>query len=155
MRLPVTVIVKHRILGDGRIWLDRVKTKVLRDTGGWYAVESPFHAQDARVLFRPAQDMVVIEQSGQFLRVPFVKGEGEFVWEDRTYRIGSMVLGEIRIDQESREAARGVVTTTGIRIDRLATELLPIVRALAWGLTLRSEELSRDGFRNRDAAPAG
>lgn len=151
----MTVVVKHRIRGDGRIWLDRVKTKVLRDTGGWYAVEAPSHAEDARVLFRPAQDMVVIEQSGQFFRVPFVRGEGVLVWEDRMYRIANMALGEIRIDRDSRPVGRGVVTTTGIRIDLVETELLPIVRALAWGLTLRSEEISRDGFRNPDAAPSG
>lgn len=136
--------VQRRLRGDGRIWVDRVKTKVLRDTGGWYAVLSPSGLEDARVLYRRLQDMLVVEQSGRFLKIAFKDGEGAFSWKERVYRIGSMVLGEIRIDEGSRSVARGVVTRAGIRLSEFEPELVPIVRALSWGLTLRSEEISRD-----------
>lgn len=141
------VRVKHRVWGDGRIWVDRIRTKVLRDSGGWYAVLSPTRQEDARVLYRPVQDMVVIEQSDGFLRVRFKDGVAAFDWGDRVYRIATMVLGKIRIDEGTRDVAQGVVTTGGIRFEMFRSELLPIVRALAWGLTLRSEELSRDASR--------
>lgn len=127
--------------------MDYAKTKVLRDTGGWYAVLSPSGSEDARVLFRPVQDMIVIERSGQFLRVPFKDGEATFTWQDRPYHIASMVFGDIRIDQEARPVAQGSITTSGMRLERFEPELLPIIRALAWGLGLRSEELARDEFR--------
>jgi len=143
----VEVRVKHRLLGDGRIWVDRVRTKVLRDSGGWYQVLSPTRAEDARVLYRPVQDLVVIEQSGGFLKIPFKDGEASFGWQDRVYRISSMAFGKIRIDEGTRDVAQGVVTTSGIRFHLFRSDLLPIVRALAWGLTLRSEELARDASR--------
>lgn len=138
------VRVRHGLLGDGRIWVDRVRTRVLKDSGGWYVVLSPSRDADARVLFRPLQDMVVIEQSGQFLRVPFKNGEASFSWEDRVYRISSMVLGKVRIDEGPRDVAQGVVTTEGVRFELFRSDLLPIIRALAWGLALRSEQLARD-----------
>lgn len=141
------VRVKHRLLGDGRVWVDRVKTRVSRESGGWYVVLSPSRSEDARVLYRPVQDIIVIDRSGQFLRVPFKDGVATFLWGDMVYRVGSMALGEIRIDQGTRDVARGVVTTDGIRLQMFRSELLPIVRPLAWGLTLRSEELSRDASR--------
>jgi hypothetical protein len=147
----VEVRVKHRILGDGRIWIDRVRTKVLRDTGGWYQVQSPSRSEDARVLFRPAQDMIVIEQSGEFLKIAFKQGEAAFRWHDRLYRTSNMALGKIRIDEGTRDIAQGVVTTSGIRLTLFRSDFLPIVRALAWGLTLRSEELARDAFRGGGA----
>lgn len=141
------VRVKHRLLGDGRIWIDGVRTKVLRDTGGWYQVLSPSRDEDARVLFRPVQDLVVIEQREEFLRVAFKDGEATFRWRDRAYRIGSMSLGKVRIDEGTRDVAHGVVTASGIRLSLYRTDVLPLLRALAWGLTLRSEELARDARR--------
>ena len=141
------VLVKHRLRGDGRIWIDYAKTKVLQDTGGWYAVQSPSGLEDARVLYRPVQDMVVIEQLGQFLRVPFHDGEGTFSWQGRTYRVGSMALGEVRIHEGARPVATGLVTTSGLQLETVEPELLGIVRALAWGLALRSEEIARDSRR--------
>lgn len=137
------VRVKHRILGDGRIWVDRVRTKVLRDTGGWYVVLSPSRTEDARVLFRPLQDRIVIEQSEDVVKIAFKQGEATFRWRDREYRIGNMVLGRIRIDEGTRDVAQGVVTTSGIRLTLFRSDFLPIVRAVSWGLTLRSEAIAR------------
>ncbi len=141
------VRVKHRVVGDGRIWVDRVRTKVLRDTGGWYQVLSPSRDEDARVLFRPVQDLLIIEQRGEFLRIPFKDGEATFRWRDRSYRIGSMALGKVRIDEGTRDVAQGVVMTSGLHLALYRTDVLPLLRALAWGLTLRSEELARDSRR--------
>ncbi|HYM40523.1 MAG TPA: hypothetical protein VEY12_10375 [Thermoplasmata archaeon] len=143
----MALVVKRRIRGDGRIWLDRVKTKVLRATGGWYAVDGASPSEDARVLFRPAQDLLVIEQYGRFLRVPFHAGEATFTWEDRTFHIGSMARGALRIDREGRVVAHGVVTAAGVRFSDVACELLPLIRPLAWALALRGEVIARDARR--------
>ncbi len=140
----VEVLVKHGLRGDGRIRVDGVRARVLTDAGGWYAVADPAGHGDARVLFRRFQDILVIEQGGTFLRIAFHRGESTFEWDGRPYHIGSMIRGEIRIDQETRRVARGVVTVTGLRLDEVSSELLPILRALAWGLAVRSEFVGRD-----------
>ncbi len=147
MARRVEVRVKHRLLGDGRIWVDGVRTRVLRGSGGWYQVLSPSRDEAARVLFRPVQDLVLIEQSGEFLRVEFQEGEATFGWKGRAYRVGSMALGKIRIDEGTRDVAQGVVTPSGIRLTLFREDILPVLRPLAWGLTLRSEELVRDARR--------
>lgn len=148
----MAVIVKHRFRGDGRIWLDGTKTKVLKDAGGWRLVESPNPGENARVLFRAAQDLVLIERRDGIVRVSFHKGEGSFDWDGRSYRIAAMDQGEIRIEQEGRAVARGRSTLSGARLDSVATELLPIIRPLTWALALRTEELAA---LNRYTAAAG
>ncbi len=143
MRRRLIVVVKHRLRGDGRIWVDAVKTKVLKDAGGWYVVESPLPRETARLLFRDLDDLVLIDREDGVLRVSFRKGEGEFEWDGRRYHVATMVEGDIRIDQEGRPVARGHGTVSGIALDFVATELLPIIRPLAWGLTLKTEEIAR------------
>lgn len=90
---------------------------------------------------------MVIEQGGEFLRIAFKDGEASFRWRDRVYRIGSMALGKVRIDEGTRDVARGVVTASGLQLTLYRTDVLPLLRPLAWGLTLRSEELARDARR--------
>lgn len=116
-----------------------------RDTGGWYVVHDVSSWGDARVLYRDVQDLAVIQWAGAVLRVPFHAGVGEFIWEDRTYRIGTMIRGEIRIRQDERIVGNGHVTVAGLHLASVATELVPIIRPLAWALVLRSEALARDG----------
>lgn len=140
----VTVEVKHRLWGDGRIRVEGVRTKVRRDTGGWYVVEGVHPGEAARVLYREMQDLVVISWPGTNLRIPFHQGEGRFEWEERPYRVASMIEGVLRIDQEGRRVADGHVTVSGIHLQTVAPELLPLIRPLAWGLTLRSERVGRD-----------
>lgn len=140
----VRVDVHHRIRGDGRIRVDGAKTKVLRDTGGWYLVYGPYEWENARVLFHRFQDMALIEQYGRFLRVEFHAGEGTFEWQSRTYHIGTMVDGLLRIDREGHLMAYGRVTISGVRFEEVAMELTSIIRPLAWALTLRSEWIRRD-----------
>lgn len=113
-----------------------------KDTGGWYVVEDASSWGDARVLFRAAQDLGVIQWRSTILKIPFHAGEGTFTWEERSYRIGTMITGEIRIHEGDREVVRGHVTVAGLRLESVATELLPIIRPLAWALLLRSETLS-------------
>lgn len=140
----VAVDVKHRIWGDGRIRVDEVRTKVLRDAGGWYLVEGIHSGEGARVLYRDMQDLILVSWPNVYLRIAFRKGEGQFRWEDRPYHIASMIDGDIRIDQGGRVVVRGHVTVAGIHLETVAVELLPIVRPLAWGLALRSERVGRD-----------
>ncbi len=150
--LGVALEVRHGLLGDGRIRMDRVRTRVLRDTGGWYIVRDESGWGDARVLYRDVQDLAVIQWSGVVLRVPFHGGVAEFVWDGRTYQIGSMIGGAIHIRQEGRLVAEGYVTVAGLRLGSVASELLPIIRPLAWGLTLRSEAIARqDDFSSSGA----
>ncbi len=134
---------RHGLLGDGSIRGDGRRTRVRRDTGGWYIVRDASSWGDARVLFRDLQDLAVIQWAGAVLRVAFHAGEAEFSWEDRTYRIGTMIRGEIRIQQDGRLVATGRVTVSGVHLDTVATELLSIIRPIAWALLLRSEALSR------------
>ncbi len=141
----VVLDARHGLLGDGRIRSDGVRTRVTRDTGGWYVVHDVPPQGDARVLFRDTQDLAVIQWSGSVLRVPFHAGEGEFTWEDRTYRIGTMIRGEIRIREADRMVAEGHVTVSGLHLDSVATELAPILRPLAWALVLRSEMVASVG----------
>lgn len=139
----VTVEVKHRVWGDGRIRVDGVRTKVLRDTGGWYVVEGAEAGESTRVLYRDRQDLVVLRGAETTLRVPFSAGEGAFEWGGRHYHIANMVRGEVRIDQEGRQVVRGRVTDTGLHLESVAAEMGALIRSLAWGLTLRSESLAR------------
>ncbi len=137
----MAVDAKHGLLRDGWIRVEGTRTRVMRDTGGWYVVKDPSPWGDARVLFREAQDLAAIQWRGTILRIPFRKGEGTFRWEERDYRIGTMIEGQLRIEQEGRVVAQGHVTVAGLHLDSVATELLPILRPLAWALVLRSETL--------------
>ncbi len=150
----VPVEVRHRIWRDGRIRVDGVRSKVLRDTGGWYVVEGPHAGETARVLYRDLQDLVVICWAEATLRVPFHAGEGRFELEGRPYHIANMIEGEIRIDQEGRSVARGHVTAAGVHLESVSVELLPIIRPLAWALALRSEIVGREN-RFASVATAG
>lgn len=143
-RAIVTVEVKYRVWRDGRIRVDGVRTKVLRDTGGWYVVQGTHARETARVLYRDLQALTVICWAEATLRVPFHAGEGRFEWHGRAYHVANMIKGEIRVDQESRAVVRGHITAAGIHLDSVAAELLPIVRPLAWALALRSEHVGRD-----------
>ncbi len=142
----MVVDVKHGLLGDGRTRADGVRMRVVRDTGGWYVVRDASSWGDARVLYRDSQDLAVLRWAGAILRIPFHAGQGAFRWEDRTYRIDSMIEGEIRIREGDRLAVRGHVTVTGVHLDSVATELLPIIRPLAWALALRSEAVAKMGL---------
>lgn len=134
---------KHGLLGDGRIRLDGKRSRVRRDTGGWYVVEDASSWGDARVLYRDTQDLAAIQWAGAILRIPFHEGEATFEWDDRPYHIGTMIEGEIHIRQEDRSVVRGHVTVAGLRLEDVATEFLPIIRPLAWALVLRSESVAR------------
>ena len=142
----VAVDVRHRVWGDGRIRVDGVRTKVLRDTGGWYVVEGVHAGETARVLYRAMQDLLLICWPDTTLRVAFHRGEGRFERDGRGYRIASMIDGLIRVDQEGRMVAEGHVTVAGVHLETVAPELLPLIRPLAWGLALRSERIGRDNL---------
>jgi hypothetical protein len=151
----VAVEVRHGLLGDGRIRVEGVRAKVLRDTGGWYVVEGVHAGEGARVLYRDMQDLIVICWPSVTLRIPFHAGEGAFDWEGRPYHIASMIEGEIRVDQQGRPVVRGHVTPSGIHLDTVGTELLPIIRPVAWGLALRSEHVGRDNRYEPPPPPSG
>lgn len=155
MPTSVPVEVRHRIWGDGRIRVDGVRTKVLRDTGGWYVVEGIHSGEGARVMYREMQDLIVISRPEANLRVAFHGGEGRFEWEGRPYHVASMIEGVLRIDQEGRRVAEGHVTVTGIHLESVAPELLQLIRPLAWGLALRSERVGRDNRFEPAAGTAG
>lgn len=153
LRSPcVALEARHGLLGDGRIRLDGKRSRVRQDTGGWFVVEDVPPWESARVLYREVQDLAIIQWPGAILRVVFHAGEGEFVWEERRYHIGSMIEGEIRIQQEARTVAEGHGTVAGLHLESVATELLPIIRPLAWALVLRGESIAR---QNRVPAAAG
>ncbi len=137
------VTVKHRLRGDGRIWVDYVETKVRRDPDGGYGVDAPDVWDRARVDYDIAADWIRIERDEETIDVPFHDGEADFTWRESPYHIASMVFGEIHVAQGGRPVVRGFVTVSGVHLDPVEPELLPVIRPLAWGLTLRSERLAR------------
>ncbi len=151
----MAVLTKHHPLGGGWTSVDGIRSKVLRKKGGRFLVQSPHDLETARVRFHAFQDLALVEQAGISLRLAFRKGEATFVWEERTYHIGTMIDGDIAIDESGRSVVRGNVTTSGVRLRTVATELLPLIRALAWVLTLRSESVGRDSRYEPAAASAG
>ncbi len=138
----MVVDAKHGLLGDGRIRVDGRRSRVTKDSGGWYVVADPSSWGEARVLYNDYADLAVLRWSTTILRVHFKAGEGAFSWEERSYHIGTMIEGEVRIDQEGRSVVRGHATVSGIHLDTVATELLPIIRPLTWALVLRSEAVA-------------
>ena len=138
----VRVTVKHRLRGDGKIWVDRVESAVRRDKDGGYAVGAPDVWDRARMDYDALGDRFVIELDEETIEVPFHEGEARFIWKDRAYHIASMVFGEVHIDQDGRAVATGFVTVTGVRLETVEPELLPLIRPLAWGLALRREALA-------------
>ena len=139
----MAVEARHGLFGDGRIRVDGKRTRVRRDTGGWYIVDDLSAWGSARVLYRGPWDLAVIQWTVATLRIPWRAGEASFVWEEREYHIANMDFGEIRVEQEGRSAARGHVTVAGLVLETVATELLPITRPLGWVLVLRSESLAK------------
>ncbi len=139
------VLVKHRLRGDGEIRVDHVETKVTREKDGTYAVDAPDVWDRARMRYHKFEDRFTIELGADTVEVSFHEGEGTFTWKERTYRIGSLVGGQVRIDQAGRPVARGFVTVSGVHLDPVEPELLPLIRALAFGLALYSEEVSVGG----------
>ena len=137
------VTVKHGLLDGGRIRVDYVETEVRREDAGVYAVDAPDVWDRARMHYDHFEDHFRIELEHETVELSFHHGEADFTWKDRPYHIASLVGGEVRIDQEGRPVATGVVTVSGLHLETVEPELLPLIRPLAWGLALYSEEIRR------------
>ncbi len=137
------VTVKHGLLGGGRIWVDHVETEVRREGAGVYFVDAPDVWDRARMHYDRFEDHFRIEFEQDAVDVSFHQGEANFAWKDRPYHIASLALGETHIDQAGRPVATGFVTVSGLHLDPVEPELLPLIRPLAWGLALYSEEVRR------------
>ena len=125
------------------ISVDEVESKVRKDPDGGYAVDAPDVWDRAWVDYDLVHDGISIELDEATSEVAFHEGEARFSWKERPYHIASMVFGEIHIDQDGRPVATGFVTVTGVHLDPVEPELLPLIRPLAWGLALRSEAMAR------------
>ncbi len=139
----VRVIVKHGLLGGGRIRVDHVETEVRREDVGIYVVDAPDVWDRAKMRYDRFEDHFRVDLEQETVDVAFHQGEARFTWKDRPYHIASLVGGEVRIDQEGRPVATGVVTVSGLDLEPVEPELLPLIRPLAWGLALYSEEVAR------------
>lgn len=140
----VAVVVKRGLLRTGSVLVDGEKYRVRRAKAGWFLVggRTPFDA--GRVRFERSRDRATLERSDETVVIQFRLGETVFGWQGRPYRVGTMQWGQIEIEQEGRPVARGHVTVTGVHLEMVAPELLPIIRELAFALTMHSEWLAED-----------
>ncbi len=137
------VVVKHRIRGDGRIWVDRAESAVRKAEDGGYAVDAPDAWDRAWARYDSIGDRILIDLDEESVEVRFHEGQAHFTWKERPYHIASMISGVVHIDQSGRPVVDGQVTVSGVHLKTVEPELLPLIRPLAWGLALRSEAIAR------------
>jgi len=99
----------------------------------------------SRVRYFQFRDRATIATNGETIVFRFRRGGATVGWRGRAYRLHDMSGGRIRMTRDDREVVTGRVTPSGVRLDVVARELLPIVRSLALVLALHSEDLSRVG----------
>ncbi len=151
----MAVVVRRGRLRTGVVVVDGDVYRVRRGKGGWYTVCARTPYDDGRVLFDDPQDHATLQRSDGTVEIQFHLEETVFGWQARAHQLASMEWGQITIDQEGRTVARGHVTVSGIHLETVAPELLPIVREPAFALTLHSEFLARDRRMLSAAAAVG
>jgi len=139
------VIVRRGIVRAGRVVVEGVSSRILRGKGGWFLVSEPSGMPPSRVRYFQFRDRATIATNGETIVFRFRRGGAMVGWRGRAYRLHDMSGGRIRMTQDDREVVTGRVTPSGVRLDVVAPELLPIVRSLALVLALHSEDLSRVG----------
>ncbi len=128
---PTPVIVGRGIVRAGRVTLDGVSYRVRRWKEGAFLVSAPPPMRPGWVRYFEYRDRAVVSAQDENLEIHFHPATTTIGWRGRAYRLASMTQGRIRITEGDREVVRGRVTPSGIRLDRVAPELLPIIRELA------------------------
>jgi hypothetical protein len=90
------------------------------------------------------RERLLLDNSRGEIEVKFDPNLGTFEFDGRTYVIGSMKGGDILVRERDRRVIEGRVTVSGVRLEKVAIDLVPIQRELAFGLALRSEDLARE-----------
>ena len=124
------------ILRD-RLLADRREFPIIRGREGWR------HVVDAgglggRVRYDGWRDVIEIESPVGSLRIRFRWRRTTFTWRGRTYTVPSMGWSRVTILEQGRPVVEGRLTLSGIRLEALDPEFLPIERELAIGLAQRS-----------------
>ena len=114
---------------------------------GEYLIRGTGPQDSGRVRYFWDRDHAILENPFGEVEIRFRPNGTHFVFDRRTYRIGSMIYGRIVIYERDRLVAKGRVTPSGVRLDTLAVDLHPIQRELALVLALRSEDLSHQAGR--------
>lgn len=118
-----------------RVFVDGVPLAVRRERGGWHGIDDA--SGNPRVLYAPLRDQIRIETVDGPLEIRFRWRGTTFAWRGRTYRVRSMLLGDVRIEEAGRTVIRGKTTWRGVRLDAVAPELEAIAPALAPGFAFR------------------
>lgn len=88
-------------------------------------------------MYSPFSDRLRIETPEGPLEVRFRWRRTTFVWRGRTYRVRSILWGDVRIEEGDRIVLHGKTTWSGVRFNRVAPELEPVAQELALGFAFR------------------
>lgn len=150
--MGVAVVAKIGIREQhGKVRTAEGIVEVRRSPDGWYTVPGSGTEGAGRVKYDDERDVLDIERPGVSLSIRF-RGETErttFEFGGRAYEVATMDFGTILIQAGSHPVVQGHITVSGVRLLSVAPELRSIERELAFGLAVRSDEISK-GFWRED-----
>jgi len=151
----LVVTVKRGLVRAGRILIDGTNIRVRRDRQGSYVIPA-FGSQGlAHVQYFFMRDRLVLKTARGEVEITFGRNLATFEFDARTYQIESMSKGDIIVRERDRIVIEGRVTVSGVRLQKVSTDLEPIQIEFAFGLALRSEDLSRQSHLADVAGTAG
>lgn len=149
-RVAVAVIAKIGLLERrGKVRTPSGVFEVVREEDSGFTVGGPAAEGPGRVHYDDDRDVLDIQRPGISVSIVF-RPELEhttFDFRGHVYEVGTMDFGDISIREGGRSVVKGHVTISGVRLQSVEPELLPIERELAFGLALRSSSLDEDSWR--------
>ena len=143
----VAVIAKVGLLEHrGKVRTKEGVFEAVRGADGWYTVGGPAAEGPGKVRYDDEAERLELQRPGNAVSIHF-RGELErttFEYRGHTYDVATMDFGNILIQEGPRPVVQGHVTVSGARLVRVAPEMLPIERELAFGLALRSSAIDDD-----------
>ncbi len=137
------VAAKHRFLRPSVVTADATRCRVRKEGSDGYRIEGPNPSDVGRLVYRKWKGEATIERTEGIVSIRFQPQGTDFVWDRRTYHLGDMLDGDIRIREGERLVVEGRVTVSGVRLETRIPDLDPIARELAFVLALRSENVIR------------
>lgn len=119
--------------------VDGVEYPVVRLERGLFEIGSAALGGPGPVRYRGGivTDRIQISRPEGAIDIRFRLRRIVFDWKGRTYRVGTILGGHIRIMDGSRLAVKGRVTFHGIQLEHVSDELQPVSRELALGFALK------------------
>src|SRR5207249_10249545 len=138
-----------------RITTLRPNMRARRDRNGSYVIPALGDQGHANVQYLFMRERLELKKARSEVEITFGRNLATFEFDARTYQIGSMSKGDNIVRERDRIVIEGRVTVSGVRLQKVSTDLEPIQRELAFGLALRSEDLSRQSYLADVAGTAG